>query len=151
MWRVVGEATAWYPTAVPLTAPAGAASLRLRFRTVSMPWWLDAIHVSADGAGILAATAATQGNPLTVNANPVRAAPLVVRWPTGTGNARAEVFSYAGILVADETLAGDPGLWRWDLTTKAGAAVANGAYIVVVTRGDGVRYRRRVFIVRPGS
>jgi hypothetical protein len=151
VWRVVGEATAWYPTAVPLTAAAGAATLRLRFRTVSMPWWLDAIHVSADGAGILAATAATQGNPLTVNANPVRAAPLVVRWPTGTGNARAEVFSYAGILVADETLAGDPGLWRWDLTTKAGAAVANGAYIVVVTRGDGVRYRRRVFIVRPGS
>jgi len=150
VWRVVGEATAWYPLSVPLTAAAGAASLRLRFRTTSMPWWLDAIHISADGAGILSATAA-QGNPLTVNANPVRAAPLVVQWPTGTGNARAEVFSYTGALVADETLAGDPGLWRWDLTTRSGAAVANGAYIVVVTRGDGVRYRRRVFIVRPGS
>ena len=81
----------------------------------------------------------------------MRAAPLVVRWPAGTGNARAEVFSYAGTLVADETLAGDPGLWRWDLTNRSGAAVANGAYIVVLTRGDGTRYRRRVFIVRPGG
>jgi len=150
VWRVVGQSTAWYPLSVPLTAAAGAASLKLRFRTAGMPWWIDAVLVSADGAGMLAASAAAQGNPLTVNANPVRAAPLVVRWPTGTGNARAEVFSYAGGLVADQTLAGDPGLWRWDLTTRSGTAVANGAYIVVVTRGDGVRYRRRVFILRPG-
>jgi len=149
VWRVVGQSTAWYPVAVPLVAATGAASLRLRFRTASMPWWIDAIAVSADGAGALSQASATQANPLTVNANPVRAAPLVVRWPAGTGNARAQIYSYAGALVAEELLAGDPGLWRWDLTNRAGTLVANGAYIVVVTRGDGVRYRRRAFIVRP--
>jgi hypothetical protein len=150
VWRVAGASSAWYPVTVPLGA-AGAAALRLRFRTASMPWWIDAIVVTADGARILDSSAVAQGNPLTVNANPVRTAPLVVRWPAGSGNARAQVFSYYGSLVAEETLAGDPGLWRWDLATRSGEALANGAYIVVVTRGDGVRYRRRVFVLRGGS
>jgi len=51
----------------------------------------------------------------------------------------------------DEMLPADPGLWRWDLTTRAGFVVANGAYALVVTRGDGVRYRRRLFVLRSGS
>jgi hypothetical protein len=151
VWRVAGSSSAWYPVSVPLSAAAGAAALRVRFRSGSMPWWLDAISLTAEGARVLDSTAAAQGNPLTVNANPVRAAPLVVRWPAGSGNATAQVFSYYGTLVAEETLAGDPGLWRWDLATRTGEVLANGAYIVVVTRGDGVRYRRRVFVLRPPS
>ncbi len=147
VWRVVGQSAAWYPVSVPLTAAEGAPTVRVRFHADNLPWWVDAVLLSASGAPILDAPAA-QGNPLTVNANPVRAAPLVVRWPAGSGNATAQVFSYYGTVVAEETLAGDPGLWRWDLVPKGGGTLANGAYIVVITRGDGVRYRRRVFVQR---
>ena len=147
VWQVVGESYEWYPVSVPLTAAEGAATLRIRFRSGHLPWWVDAVLLSATGAPALDAPPA-QGNPLTVNANPVRAAPLVVRWPAAGGNATAQVYSYYGTLVAEETLAGDPGLWRWDLTPMGGGTLANGAYIVVITRGDGVRYRKRVFVQR---
>lgn len=147
VWRVVGASSEWYPVSVPLAAAEGAPTLRIRFRSGTLSWWIDAILVSADGARILDAPAG-QGNPLTVNANPVRSAPLVVRWPAATGDAKAQVFSYYGTLVAEETLSGDPGLWRWDLSPMGGGTLANGAYIVVITRGDGVHYRRRVFVQR---
>jgi hypothetical protein len=150
VWQVAGDAPVWYPVAVPLTGAEAASSVRFRFAGGSIAWWVDAVHLTASGSGVLDAPAGQQ-NPLTVNQNPVRSAPLVVRWPAANGNARAQVYSYAATLVADESLAGDPGLWRWDLTTLEGRPVANGAYVVVVTRGDGVRYRRRVFVQRPGS
>jgi hypothetical protein len=107
--------------------------------------------VGAADTRLFDATVASLGNPLGVSANPVRVAPIVFTWPVGQGAARMQVFSFYGTLVADETLPADPGLHRWDLTTRAGQPVANGAYVVVVTRGDGVRYRRRFFVLRSGS
>jgi len=147
----VGVGTAWYPLAVPLAAAEGAASLRIRFVASGIEWWIDAVTVAAGESHRFDATAAAQGNPLGVSANPVRVAPLVLRWPAGQGTARVQVFSFYGTLVADETLPADPGLYRWDLTTRTGELVANGAYVAVVTLGDGTRYRRRVFVLRNGS
>ena len=150
--RVLGYAPQWYPVALPLTAAEGASSLRLRFVASGMPWRLDAIAVVAgESQRFDAATALAQGNPLEVSANPVRTPPVTLRWPPGTGSARVQVFSFYGTLLVDEMLPADPGLWRWDLTTRAGFVVANGAYALVVTRGDGVRYRRRLFVLRSGS
>ena len=151
VWRIVGAATQWYPVAVPLTVAEGASTVRVRFVAEGMPWYLDALAVGAADTRLFDATVASQGNPLGVSANPVRVAPIVFTWPVEQGTARVQVFSFYGTLVADETLPADPGLHRWDLTTRAGQPVANGAYIVVVTRGDGVRYRRRFFVLRSGS
>jgi len=151
VWRIVGAATQWYPVAVPLTVAEGASTVRVRFVAEGMPWYLDALAVGAADTRLFDAAVAAQGNPLGVSANPVRVAPIVFTWPVGQGTARVQVFSFYGTLVADETLPADPGLHRWDLTTRAGEPVANGAYIVVVTRGDGVRYRRRFFVLRSGS
>jgi len=150
--RVLGYAPAWYPVALPLAAAEGSSALRLRFVTVGMPWLIDAIAVAAgESRRFDAATALAQGNPLEVSANPVRTPPVTLRWPAGPGGARVQVFSFYGTLLVDETLPADPGLWRWDLATRAGSIVANGAYALVVTRDDGVRYRRRIFVLRSGS
>ena len=151
VWRVLGAGTTWYPVAASLAPAEGAASVRVRFVASGMMWWVDAVTVAAGESRLFDATAAAQGNPLGISANPVRVAPQVLRWPPGVGTARVQVFSFYGTLVADETLPADPGLYRWDLTTRNGEAVANGAYVAVVTLGDGTRYRRRFFVLRNGS
>jgi hypothetical protein len=112
---------------------------------------VDAVTVAAGESRLFDVAAAAQGNPLGISANPVRVAPQVLRWPAGEGTARVQVFSFYGTLVADETLPADPGLYRWDLTTLRGELVANGAYVAVVTLGDGTRYRRRFFVLRAGT
>jgi len=152
VWRVVGQSPAWYPVAVPLTPAEGAASVKVRFGAADgAPWWLDAILVAAGGSRLLDSSVASQGPRLELSANPVRQPPLVLTWPATAGDARVQVFSLYGTLVAEETLAGDPGLWRWNLETRSGQPVANGAYIAVVARGDGARLRRRFFVTRAGS
>ena len=151
VWRIVGAGTTWYPVAASLAPAEGAASVRVRFVANGMLWWIDAVTVAAGETRLFDAATAAQGNPLGISANPVRAAPLVLRWPAGQGSARVQVFSFYGTLVADETLAADPGLYRWDLTTRNGELVANGAYVAVVTVSDGTRYRRRFFVLRNGS
>jgi hypothetical protein len=151
VFRLVGAGTTWYPVAASLALAEGAASVRVRFVASGMMWWVDAVTVAAGESRLFDVTAAAQGNPLGVSANPVRVAPQVLRWPPGQGTARVQVFSFYGTLVADETLPADPGLYRWDLTTRSGELVANGAYVAVVTLGDGTRYRRRFFVLRNGS
>ena len=85
---------------------------------------------------------------MSVSANPVRQAPVVFLWTATSGSAAAPVFSVTGTRVATASLGADPGRWSWDLTNESSQPVVNGAYFVVVTRGDGVRMRRRVLVAR---
>jgi hypothetical protein len=112
-----------------------------------------AARVAAAGLALSLAVivpAAAQAPPggVALSANPVQGASVTFRWPAGTGAARVGIYSQLGALVAGYTIAADTGALTWDLRTSDGTAVANGAYIVVVTRGDGARYRRRVLVAR---
>ncbi len=149
---VVGAAPQWYPVSARLgTAAAGASSIRIRFIAVAMDWGVDAIALTASDA--LVARLFTPANiaravTIEISANPVRAAPLVLRWPAATGSARADVFSLTGTRVMTASLGSDPGRWSWDLTNESGQGITNGAYFIVVTRGDGSQLRRRVLVAR---
>jgi hypothetical protein len=149
VYRVAGSASAYYPVAASLAAAEGAFSLRLRFIAENMDWYVDAIAITAGVTTLfdVAETGRSQ-NLVEVSANPVRAAPVTVRWPAGSGGARVELFSLTGARVAGENLGSDPGRWVWNLETSAGRPVANGVYLVVVTRSDGTRLRRRLFVAR---
>ena len=83
-----------------------------------------------------------------VSANPVRTGPVTLHWPRGPAGARIEIFSTLGTRVAGESLSQDLGRWVWTLETAGGAPVTNGMYVVVVTRSDGARFRRRLFVAR---
>ena len=85
---------------------------------------------------------------ISVNQNPVVAAPVVLHWPTPGGAARVEVFTITGEAVTLVAFASDVGRWQWDLTNVNGAAVANGAYYIVVTLSDNTRLRRRLLVAR---
>lgn len=85
---------------------------------------------------------------ISVNQNPVVAAPVVLRWPTPGGAAHVDVFTITGDPVTTVAFASDTGRWQWDLTNLNGAAVANGAYYVVVTLSDNSRLRRRLLVAR---
>jgi hypothetical protein len=145
--RVIGAANAWYPVAVPLDLSPGATGLRVRFVADNMQWLVDAIAVAAGETRLFDAAAATGGQ-VEVSANPVRVGPVTLRWPAGTAGARIEIFSALGSRIAGESLPQDPGRWVWTLETAGGAPVTNGMYVVVVTRSDGARFRRRLFVAR---
>jgi hypothetical protein len=85
---------------------------------------------------------------ISVNQNPVVAAPVVLHWPTPGGVARVDVFTITGESVTFVTFPSDVGRWQWDLTNQAGAPVANGAYYIVVTLSDNSRLRRRLLVAR---
>ena len=85
---------------------------------------------------------------ISVNQNPATAAPLVFHWPTPGGAARVNVYTITGLPVIDTAFASDVGRWAWNLTSLAGAPVANGAYYIVVTLSDNSRLRRRVLVAR---
>jgi hypothetical protein len=149
--EVVGAAPEWYPVQVPLGAAAGAASIRLRFVAERIDWQVDAIAVTASDAAtgrLFASLAGTRALVVEVSANPVTAAPVTLRWPAAGGAARVDIFSLTGTRVAGASLPTDPGRWVWDLTTTTGGTVANGAYGVVITLGDGTRLRRRLLVAR---
>jgi hypothetical protein len=146
--RLVGAAPVWYPVRVPLTLSAGAARLRVRFIADNMPWLVDAIAVTAGETGLFDVAATRSGGVVEVSANPVRQGPVTLRWPAGLTAARVEIFSALGARVLDRTLPQDPGRWVWSLETGGGDPVVNGLYLVVVTRGDGARFRRRLFVAR---
>lgn len=147
--RIVGSAVTWYPAATPLTAAAGASTLRVRFVADRLTWSVDAIAIAAGETGLFRTVTATPPAPaIEVSANPVRTPPVAIRWPAGTGVARVDVFTILGTRVATESFASDPGLWRWNVETTAGAPLANGVYLIVVSRSDGTRLRRRIFIAK---
>jgi hypothetical protein len=85
---------------------------------------------------------------ISVNQNPVVAAPVVLHWPTPGGVARVDVFTITGEPVVIVTFPSDVGRWPWDLTNQTGAPVANGAYYIVVTLSDNTRLRRRLLVAR---
>jgi len=148
--ELVGAAPEWYPVAVPLPMAAGATSLRLRFIAQDMDWWVDALAVTASDASVgrLFGSGALPPPQVEVSANPVRTAPVTLRWLPGTGSARVTVFSVTGTRIAGTSLTTDPGRWQWDLTTDEGRPVANGAYFVVVTLDNGTVMRRRLLVAR---
>jgi hypothetical protein len=133
--------------AVPLALQPGATGLRVRFVADNMQWLVDAIAVAAGETRLFDAAAAAGGR-VEVSANPVRAGPVTLRWPAGSAGARIEIFSALGTRIAGESLPQDLGRWVWTLETTGGAPVTNGMYAVVVTRSDGARYRRRLFVAR---
>ncbi len=150
--RLVGAAPVWYPVAVPLTAAAGASTLRVRFTADQMSWTIDAIAVTAGETSLFDAVNAVASAPaaaVAFSADPVRTPPVFIRWPAvGTGGARVDVYSLLGTRVMTQSFTTDPGLFQWDTESTTGAPVANGVYMVVVARGDGSRLRRRLFIAR---
>ncbi|MDP3774310.1 MAG: M14 family metallopeptidase [Gemmatimonadales bacterium] len=149
--RFVGSAAAWYPAAIPLTVAAGASSLRVRFEADGLNWYLDDIAIAAGETGLFDPVSATNQPPapaIELSANPVRTPPVTIRWPAEVGSARVDVFTIMGTRVAGVTLSPDPGLYAWNAETMSGAPLVNGLYMIVVTRDDGTRLRRRIFIAR---
>lgn len=146
--EVLGAAPEWYPVAVPLPSASAATTLRVRFIAAGFPWLVDAVAVAAGETRLFDVAGRQQAGVVEVSANPVHGPPVTLRWPAGTGAARVQLFTLLGTPVRDERLSPDPGRWVWDLATTSGAAVMNGLYYVVVTRDDGTRYRRRLFVAR---
>jgi hypothetical protein len=147
---VAGSAPEWYPVSVALESP-GASSVRLRFIARSLVWRLDAVALAAGETDLFDAPTSAPASAVAFSANPVRAGTVTIRWPAGQGTARVEVFTPLGAPIAGATLPSDPGRWQWDLTSSSGGLVTNGVYLVVVTRADGTRLRRRLFVARRGS
>ena len=149
--QLLGAAPAWYPVAVTLPVSPAATTIRVRFVAEGMTWWIDAVAVAAaDPAVSRLFNRVAQLPPpaIEVSANPVRAAPLTLRWLPGTGTARLEMFSLTGSRVNSVNLSPDPGRFVWDLTTGEGRQVANGAYFIVLTLSDGTVARRRLVVAR---
>jgi hypothetical protein len=149
--ELVGAAPEWYPVQASLGAGAGAASIRVRFIADHLDWQVDAIAVTASDAAagrLFNSLFARRALVVEISANPVTVAPVTLRWPLGSGAARVDIYSLSGTRIAGATLAPDPGRWVWDLTTDAGRDVANGAYGIVITLGDGTRIRRRLLVAR---
>jgi len=149
--EAVGAAPEWYPVQASLDAVAGASSIRVRFVAEQMDWQVDAIAVTASDAAtgrLFSSLFASRALVVEVSANPVTTAPVTLRWPSGTGSARVEIYSLTGTRITGVNLAPDPGRWVWDLTTEAGREVANGPYGIVISRSDGTRLRRRLLVAR---
>ena len=94
---------------------------------------------------------AAQSPGLSLSTNPLTANPdsVVFRWPkAASGPATIAVYSVLGTPIAGGTVDPDPGRWVWRGTTSGGAPVVNGAYFVVVVRGDGARMRHRIIVAR---
>ncbi len=94
-------------------------------------------------------TAVFQTPTLSLSANPLTAAAdsVVLHWPkAASGPATVAIYSLLGTPVVSATLDPDPGRWVWYGRTGNGASVTNGAYIIVVVRGDGTRMRRRIIV-----
>ena len=83
---------------------------------------------------------------ITVSANPVTAAPVILHWPAVAGTASVQVFTLTGLAVVSAT--STTARWQWDLTNADGQAVANGTYLIVVTLPDNTRLRRRLQVAR---
>lgn len=105
---------------------------------------LAAQDTAFSGAPQLRAAEPTIG----LSQNPLRAGTVTFLWtPAGTGPAQVTVYSATGTPVATATMLPDPGRYVWDGSSQ-GQDVVNGAYLVVVTRGDGKRIRRRLIVAR---
>ena len=94
--------------------------------------------------------AAAQASPgAEVSENPVRSNQVVISWPAATGSARVFVFSFTGEQLFTTTVTASTNEYVWDLMLGGSRRVVNGVYIIVVDVA-GHRYRRRLFVARPG-
>ncbi len=86
-----------------------------------------------------------------VSENPVRGNQVVISWPppVATGSARVFVFSFTGEQLFTTTVPPSTNEYVWDLMLGGSRRVVNGVYIIVVDVA-GRRYRRRLFVARPG-
>jgi hypothetical protein len=122
---------------------------RVRFIAQNFTWWVDAVGFATDASTAFLQLAAAAG--AEVSENPVRSDQVVISWPAATGDARLSVFNFLGERLYQATVPAPVNEYVWDLTIGGGARrVVNGAYIIVVD-ADGHRYRRRLFVARPGG
>jgi hypothetical protein len=146
---IIGDGPNWYPMRVDLPQAAGSRGARVRFVSHQLTWWLDALGFATD-ASVAFVELAAAGS-AEVSENPVRSNQVVISWPAATGDARVSVFTFTGERIQAATVGAPSNEYVWDLTLGGGTRrVVNGAYIVVV-EVDGQRYRRRLFIARPGG
>ena len=145
MVAIVGAGPAWYPMRVDLPAVANAQAARVRFVSVGLSWWLDAVGFASDSTGLFAAQPPVAS--LELSENPVRGPQVVFSWPAGSGAPRVGVYSFTGERLLSATLAPGSTEYVWDLLAGS-RRVANGAYLVVLEL-DGQLSRRRLFVTRP--
>jgi len=145
---IIGEGSNWYPVRVELPQAADARGARVRFVSRNLTWWVDAVGLASD---ISMAFVQTQAASLMeFSENPVRNDQVVISWPVPTpaADANLEVYTFTGERIFTATIAAPSSEYVWDLTLGT-RRVVNGAYIIVVDVG-GQRYRRRLFVDRPG-
>lgn len=146
---VSGDGPSWYPVRVDLPQAGGRRGARVRFISErDFVWSLDAVGFATDASAaflLLAGPGVAE-----VSENPVRSDQVVISWPAGTGTARVAIYGFTGERLHVATVAAPTNEYVWDLTLGGSRRVVNGAYIVVV-EVDGRRYRRRLFVARPGG
>jgi len=147
---IAGNGPTWYPQRVELPQAAGRRGARVRFISQhDFQWSIDAVGFATDSPAaflLLAAPGVAE-----VSENPVRGDQVVISWPAGTGTTRVAIYGFTGERLHQATVAAPTNEYVWDLTLGGGTRrVVNGAYIVVV-EVDGRRYRRRLFVTRPGG
>jgi len=143
--HVVGAGENWYPVRVDLPQASGVAGARVRFVARGFTWWLDAVGFATDSV-VADQVVASAVADLELSQNPVRQGPVVMSWPASSQDARLRIYSFAGVLLAAETVTAPTSEFVWD-GTAGGRQLPNGAYLVVVETG-GRRYRARVFLAR---
>ncbi len=144
MGLIVGNGTAWYPVRLDLPAAASARGARVRFVSVGLQWWVDAVAFVSDSTGLFDPVPVAAG--LEVSENPVRGDRVTVAWPPAVGEARVGIYGATGVRLLSATVPAPAVEYVWDLTV-GGRRVVPGAYVVVVEVA-GRRYRRRLFVAR---
>ena len=146
---VVGDGPNWYPLRVDLPQAGGRRGAQVRFISNDFSWWLDAVGIAADATAAFAQLAAAAQ--VEVSENPVQNDQVVISWPATISSARIAIFTFTGEQLFQATVGAPSNEYVWDLTLNGGTRrVVNGAYVVVVDV-DGNRYRRRLFVARPGQ
>jgi hypothetical protein len=104
---------------------------------------LDVAAAVANVRGLLLA----QGEGYNISQNPIRSAPVVIRFSQGPR--RVDLYDFAGKLVRSflPTDFDDATTLRWNLRAQGGGDVVNGVYLLVADLPSGLM-RRKVFIVR---
>ena len=82
---------------------------------------------------------------LNLTQNPVRHAPLILNFQPAR---RIDIYDFTGRLTKRFTPALSDVRAEWDLRNSSGAAVANGAYIIMLELQSGDIVRQKLFIVR---
>lgn len=109
-------------------------------------WGYGKLDVAAALANVRALMLA-EGQRFNISQNPVRSAPVVIRFDDSPR--RVDVFDFAGRRVRTflATDLDDARTLRWNLRGASGEEVVNGVYLLVVDMPSGTM-RRKVFIVR---